>query len=207
VFSNGPTWVQHLSDQLGSSTLRPRPYGGRDFACGGAEASPLESGITGVAANVISLPSQLTQFESQVGAAPSDALYTLSIGTDDLVSIMQAPGSNAAGMIARVPEAVANVVSFVTGLAADGARSFIVLDAPDLGKLPVITRQNDPGRDALTLQLSSLYNVHLNAALQNLAQTQGLNLHILPTYPLLDQGSGGARAVRPGQCHRSRLDW
>src|SRR4051794_5662832 len=37
VFSNGPTWVQDLSLNLGLGTLEPSLLGGTDFAYGGAE--------------------------------------------------------------------------------------------------------------------------------------------------------------------------
>ena len=48
MFSNGPVWAQDLSAELGTGTLRPSLYAGNDFAYGGAEANPAESGFSGV---------------------------------------------------------------------------------------------------------------------------------------------------------------
>ena len=36
-FSNGPTWVEDLSEKLGLGTLTPSLEGGNDFAFGGAQ--------------------------------------------------------------------------------------------------------------------------------------------------------------------------
>jgi len=44
-FSNGPTWVEDLSQELGLGTLKPSlsPAGGTDFAVGGATTAALPS--------------------------------------------------------------------------------------------------------------------------------------------------------------------
>jgi len=39
-FSNGPTWVEDLSQMLGLGPLTPSLKGGHDFAFGGAETGP-----------------------------------------------------------------------------------------------------------------------------------------------------------------------
>ncbi|GAC1339942.1 MAG: hypothetical protein NVSMB18_09070 [Acetobacteraceae bacterium] len=186
VFSNGPVWVQDLSHQLGLGALRPSLYGGTDFAYGGAEANPTESGISGVGATVISLGSQLIQFET-LGGGGSGALYTVSIGTNDLHTILQTAGLSLADMETRVAASVAAEMAFVTGLVQDGARHLLVLDAPDLGKMPVVTRAHDPAKDATASALANLYNVELNTQLETFAGARGVDLSILPLYSLLDQ--------------------
>ncbi len=189
VFSNGPTWVQDLSRRLGLSTLRPSLYGGTDFAYGGAEANPDAGGFAGLEASAISLSSQLTQFKAEVIAAPSEALYTLSIGTNDLYSILETPGVSSAEMINNVSTAVADAMSFVSALVKRGAQNLLVMDVPDLGKMPIVTQQNDPSRNALASRLSNLYNIDLNAELQAVATWQSIDLHILPLYSLLNQAA------------------
>ncbi len=188
VFSNGPTWVQDLSGLLGLGTLSPSLSGGTDFAYGGAETGAnTGSSFTGLELSAISLPSQLTQFETRVPSPSSGALYTVSIGTNDLDGIVTTAGLSLSQMLTQVSAAVSSEVSFVSDLVGRGARNLLVLDAPDLGKVPVVTQRNDPSGDALASRLSNLYNIDLNAALENLAQAHSVNLSILPTYSLLDQ--------------------
>src|SRR3954454_7588061 len=84
VFSNGPVWVQGLSAELGTGTLRPSLYAGTDYAYGGAEANPTDTTFTGVAASAIGLSSQLAQFDL-AGDGSASGLYTVSIGSNDIV--------------------------------------------------------------------------------------------------------------------------
>jgi phospholipase/lecithinase/hemolysin len=184
VFSNGPVWVQNLAAALGLGTVRPSLYSGTGYAYGGAEANPTESGISGVGASAISLDSQLAQFG---GAAPSDALYTLSIGTNDVQTILQKAEFDLGKQIEQVGVSVSDTLSFVSSLIDAGARSFLVMDVPDMSKLPVVAKHDTAAEVDLAGRLSNLYNVELNAGLQNLAQARGATIDILPLYSLTDQ--------------------
>jgi phospholipase/lecithinase/hemolysin len=187
VFSNGPTWVQDLSPLLGRGTLRPSLYAGTDFAYGGAETGSAAGSSNGLEISAISLPSQLTQFQALVPAPSPGALYTLSIGTNDTIAILDTPGLTMPEMISQVSAAVSSEMSFISALAGRGAQNLLVADVPDLGKVPVVTQRQDPSEDTLASQLSNLYNIDLNAALETMAPARGINLHILPIYSLLDQ--------------------
>ena len=190
VFSNGPTWVQDLSGLLRLGTLSPSLYGGTDFAYGGAETGAnAGSSFTGLEISAISLPSQLAQFEASVPTPSSAALYTVSIGTNDLYAILTTPNLSLPEMLAQVSAAVSSEASFVSDLIGRGAQNLLVVDAPDLGKMPVVTQGNDPSEDALASQLSNLYNIDLNASLETMAQGRGVGLQILPAYSLLDQAA------------------
>jgi len=184
VFSNGPVWVQDLSRELGLGTLGPSLYTGDDYAYGGAEANPTASGFPGIGASVISLDSQLTQFG---GSAPSDALYTLSIGTNDVQTILEKPEFDLFKQVQQIETSVSNEMSFVSSLIDRGARSFLVVDVPDMTYLPTVTKHDTPSQVALAGRLSNLYNVDLNAGLESLAQARGATVTILPLYSLSDQ--------------------
>ena len=89
-----------------------------------------------------------------------------------------------------VNAAVANEIAFVNHLVGDGAKNLLVLDVPDLGKIPEITQgldngSNTPsaGYDAQASQLASEYNTALNS---QLAGITGANVHVVDTYTLLD---------------------
>ena len=178
-FSNGAVWVQDLAKSLGLGAVLPSLAGGRDFAYGGAEAGnePLHT------VNPIDLPSQLAQFLVDDPHPQANALYTLSIGANDLLDAIPVYASNPSGAEADIQAAVNNEITFVAGLAADGARNFLILNVPDLGKTP-----EEVGNAAVASQLSSLYDTELNASLQALVAQDHLSIHLVDTYALIDAG-------------------
>jgi hypothetical protein len=209
VFSNGPTWVQNLSIALGLGTLAPSLAGGTDFAFGGAQtgSTPQNSNLPAYAA--VSLPAQLSEFHTREPNPSANALYTLSVGANDLDTIL-ATTLTAQQQTTDVNAAVANEIAFVNHLIGDGAKNLLVLDVPDLGKIPEITQGLDNGSDtasagydAQASQLTSEYNTALNS---QLAAITGANVHVVNAYVAgrCDRGSGGLRA---DQCHNSGLGW
>jgi len=186
VFSNGPVWVQDLSRSLGLGTLAPSLAGGNDFAYGGAEATATASTLSGLAQSVTSLSSQLVQFQLG-GGGSSSGLYTVSIGTNDIYSILSETGVDLAKQTGQIANAVSSEMSFITSLIGDGAKYLLALDVPDMGHLPAITEENNAATDSLASRLSNLYNVDLNTGLENLARSSGATINILPLYSLADQ--------------------
>jgi phospholipase/lecithinase/hemolysin len=191
VFSNGPTWVQDLSIALGLGTLAPSLAGGTDFAFGGAEtgSTPQNADLPAYAA--ISLPAQLSEFQTQVPKPSANALYTLSVGANDIDDILATTTLTAQQQTTDVDDAVANEIAFVNHLVGDGAKNLLVLDVPDLGKIPEITEGLDDGSDtpsaaydALASQLSSEYDTTLNS---QLAAITGADVHVVNAYNLLDE--------------------
>jgi len=78
-FTNGPVWVQDLSQALGLGPVTPCLLGGNDFVFGSAQ-----TGATLVhTATPIGLPGQLSAFEAAVPTPQPNALYTLWIGEAD----------------------------------------------------------------------------------------------------------------------------
>ena len=191
VFSNGPTWVQDVSTAVGLGTLAPSLAGGTDFAYGGAVtgAAP-ENTDAGVLA--ISLPTQLTQFKAQVPTPPANALYAVSIGANDLFGILGDASLSAQQQTADVNAAVANEVSFVQQLIGGGAKTLLVLNVPDLGKIPdVTTRQPQTGTtptaiDTEATQLSSAYNAALSSQLAAVASASGARILVVDANTLLN---------------------
>src|ERR1700722_16559192 len=95
VFSNGPTWVQDLSTALGLGTLAPTLAGGTDFAFGGAETGSTPQNGAEPEILAISLPAQLAAFQTRILKPSSTALYTLSIGANDILDILSNPSLTA----------------------------------------------------------------------------------------------------------------
>jgi len=182
-FTNGPVWVQDLAASLGLPNPGPSVLGGTDFAYGGAETGS-DSLHPQTPAD---LPSQLAQFKASHPVPVANAIYTLAVGSNDVIDAIGAYGTNPAGATADIAQAVANETSFVSGLAADGARNLVVLNVPDLGKIPSEAARG-PAVAQLASKLSALYDSQLSAALGTLAAADHLNLHVVDAYSLLDQG-------------------
>jgi len=177
-FSNGPLWVQDLSKKLGLGAVKASLDGGRDFAYGGAETG----GETLHSVNPIDLPSQLAQFVLDDPHPEANALYTLSIGANDLQDAIPEYASNPTAALTDIQQAVNNETAFVSDLAALGARNFVILNVPDLGKTPA-----DRSVAATASNLSALYDQELNTSLAALATSDDLAIHLVDTYALIDE--------------------
>ena len=79
-FSNGPVWVQDLAARLGLPALTPSLAGGSDYAFGHATTGSPSTNNS----DVPNLEQQVGTFFSGHASAPSNALYTFSIGANDL---------------------------------------------------------------------------------------------------------------------------
>lgn len=182
-FSNGPIWVEDLAQQLGLPVPRPRLLGGTDFAYGGGETGPgpLHSAILPT-----DLPSQLAQYEVEDPGPHPNALYTLSIGSNTTLDAISAYPGNPTAADAAIAQGVANETNFVNELAQLGAQNFLILNVPDLGKIPAETAKGlVVAQTASTL--AGEYNRDLDTSLSAVAAQDHLNLHLVHTYTLIDE--------------------
>ena len=177
-FTNGNVWVQYLAKALGLKRPAPSLLGGRDFAFGGAE-----TGATAVhTLSQLDLPAQLAEFTLSYPRAPARALYTLSIGGNDLFAALTGGG---AGQVA-VAQAVANETAFVSALVAQGARHILVMNVPDLGFVPSIWSQGAVAVKA-GRTIAAAYDAALATALAGVATKTGASIQVLNAYALMDQ--------------------
>jgi phospholipase/lecithinase/hemolysin len=182
-FSNGPVWVQDLAARLGLPALTPSLTGGNDYAFGGATTG---SAATNASA-VPNLEQQVDAFFSSHPSAPSSALYTFSIGANDLFAILngQTGGLTPAQAAGAAAQVVANEAK---ALADAGAKKLVLFDVPDLGLTPEITALG-PVVSAAATKLSGFFD---QAVLQDLApiEAAGLTVYDLNTYGLIDAAVG-----------------
>jgi phospholipase/lecithinase/hemolysin len=176
-FSNGPVWVQDLAGRLGLPALTPSLAGGSDYAFGGATTgfpstnNPLVPNLT----------QQVDTFFSGHASAPSDALYTFSIGANDLFAILKS------GLTPQQAAAAALVVASEAGdLAAAGAKDLVLFDVPDLGVTPQITALGSPAASAAATALSAYFDEQVLIDLAPV-EAAGLTVFDLNTYALLDK--------------------
>ncbi len=184
VFSNGPTWVQDLSSALGLGMLAPSLANGNDFAYGGAETglTPQNSGNPQI--GLLSLPAQLQQFRTNVTNPASSALYTISIGANDLFDILSNTSLSTQQQTTDVNDAVANEISFVNHLVSDGAKNLLVMDVPDLGKTPSYSQGSSA---AEATQLATEYNTALTSQLSSIASSASVRINVIGAFQLIDQ--------------------
>lgn len=189
-FSNGPVWVQGLAAGLGLAPLTPSLLGGTDFAYGGAQtgetpfhtATPID--LTGAAG-------QITQFEATHATADPHALYSIWIGSNDLFAAAAHSNAPPSQVAMDIGAAVANVDAAIGALATEGAKNFLILTVPDLGKTPDAIA-GGPAAQAGASALAAAFNATLlNGSgsippLASLGAAGSLNLHVFDTFSALD---------------------
>ena len=182
-FTNGPVWVQDLSSSLGLAPVTASLAGGTDYAVGGAESGNANPG---------DLSSQLAAFKAANPVANSNGLYTIWIGANDLNAIL---GANPSASVAAAEAAgvVGNIDAAINTLAGDGAKNFLIVTVPDLGKTPEALAAGPLGVAAAS-GLSAFFDSTLVnglgsagiPSLSGIAAADGLNLNVLDTYSLID---------------------
>lgn len=121
-FSNGPLWVERLSEKLGlpGSASSRSDAGGDNYAHGGARTGPGRLSFN-VIDNLGRQVSNYTASETPVGSE----LFVLWGGGNDLFDSANTP--------AQIRD---NMADHVTALASVGAQHFLVMNLPLLGDVP-----------------------------------------------------------------------
>ena len=138
-FSNGRTWIEQLARPLGlESSVGPAMAGSdgvaSNYAIAGARAyvTPEDHPLV----QVISLGAQVDNFLADVRFnVPSNALYVVEMGGNDLRAVLASPPERAAEIIGG---AVLSIGQTIGKLHYLGARKFFVWNAPDLGLTPAL---------------------------------------------------------------------
>lgn len=150
--SNGPVWVDYLSQRLGAGLLEPQLLGGTNYSVAGARA----------VANADPSPDlaqQIGRFAGDLAgsAADPDALYVVNFGGNDARDILH-DDTDAPDPAAVAPTIAAGVVA-LNGL---GARNFLVAGIPNIGLQPEQNGEEAAGR-ALSLALDAALDAAIAA--------------------------------------------
>jgi phospholipase/lecithinase/hemolysin len=182
-FTNGNVWVQDLASDLGLAPLKASLLGGTDYAYGTAESGVTAFNTSAANADLTGATGQLAQYQATHATADPNALYTIWIGSNDLSDILtgQLP-SQYGGDIGAV---VGNIYSAVGTLAGMGAKNFLILTVPDLGKTPEVLA-GGPAESAGASFLSSSFDTALTNGIPGLAAADSVNISVLNTYALVD---------------------
>jgi len=158
-FSNGPVWVEYLAPKLGL-TFNPATA----FAFGGATTGTQNTFLPGLPG----LQQQIASFTQSTPVADPNALYIVWAGANDYLG-----GAGSLDPSNPVQQPVANLVGAVGALARVGAKTVLLPNLPDLGKLP-----GTQGNAQLTA-LSAAHDAALTQAIQQLAQVTP-NVQVIP---------------------------
>ncbi len=186
-FSNGATWAEQLAQALhvptsGDPALRG-PGVFTNYAVGRARARPGAPVFP-----AYDLGTQVGLFLSDFGGlAPSDDLYAICIGANDLQDALSALASDPSGAtsLGIIQTAVTSVAGNIQALWAAGARAFLILDVPDLSITPAV-RALGPGAQFAVALLTSAYNGALDQALNALQGLPQIRFVRLDTKALFD---------------------
>ena len=186
-FSNGATWVEQLARSLrlagsvrpafGSDSLKATNY-----AVGAARA--YDDGQN------FNLSNQVQAFLSDHAAgAPSDALYVIEMGGNDLrdaIVAYQTGGPAAAQAILQ--KAIGSIAKHIHLLHQAGARHFLVWLPPNVGLTPAIRMldQMSPGAMQLATGLSQAFNAGLSGVLTQLSGLPGISIARFDAFALLN---------------------
>ena len=188
-FSNGPVWAQDLASFMGLPALTPSLAGGNDYAFGFAT-----TGFPNTNNSVVpNLQQQVGTFVLTNGGAPSNALYTFSIGANDLFNILSG-STGGLTPTAAVEGAAAAVATAAQGLELAGAKDLMLFDVPNLGLVPAIQDAGVPGLPALASELAYEFNADVLSDIAS--DAPGLTLYDIDAYGLLTDAVNN-----PGEFH------
>jgi phospholipase/lecithinase/hemolysin len=181
-FSNGPVWVQDLASLMGLPALTPSLTGGNDYAWGGAT-----TGYRGTNNSPFpSLAKQISTFSLEHAfSAPSSALYTFSIGANDLFRILDAGLGDSPAARAEAARAAKFVAAGAASLEIEGAKDLVLFDVPDLGVTPGIRALGS----TVSTEASGLSAYFDHQVLRDLkpVEAAGLKVFDLGTYARIDE--------------------
>ena len=162
-FSNGPVWVEHLSDQLGLGAAIPSELGGFNYAVGGA--TTFDDG--NVFLNLV-LP-------DDVADQVDDYLDTRTISGGELFIVEGGANDLLSGGVTDVSLPVGNLEGFIADLYNAGGRNFLVPNLPPLGHIP---GEVGGTNQSILNARSAQFNLELGNRLDNLVHTlPGITIH------------------------------
>lgn len=208
-FTNGPTWIEQLAvmgralPTTGPALLFPHILS--NYAVGGTRAreNPADCGNN----SCLNLSWQVQSFLGDYGKRPpSNALYVIWIGSNDVRDALQASSREEANNI--LDEAVAAIHVRMCQLNTEAqAKRFLVLNVPDLGTTPSVRFFGAPAQGAAT-SLSNAFNEKLASMLDtdsqtasaqygprscDLSQSNGVRLDLLDVFDLIRKVVGNSR--------------
>jgi phospholipase/lecithinase/hemolysin len=180
-FSNGPTWLEGFARYLALAGSAQPAFSDENkkatnYAVGGARA----------VANYpcrFNLPEQLQTYLIDYRRTSSNTLITLEIGGNDVRDALFAAAANQ-DPAPYIENAIKSVGDTLYALYMHGARQFLVLNVPDLGKTPAV--RMIPGASGSASLLTNIFNENLLTVLRSINKLPGSTVKVLNIKGKLD---------------------
>ncbi len=170
-FSNGPVWLEYVSDAYGlSTTVGSGTEQGDNRAFGGSQTGQLFSYLV--------LPNVGTQINNYL------ANVQTSIPSDDVVSLW-AGGNDFLYGTANSDTIVANMESHIRQLNSVGAQQFIIPNLPPLEKTPEILGRSQNQQNEIASEVVK-YNNKLQNLVTNLVNELSIEVHFIDAWTLFN---------------------
>jgi phospholipase/lecithinase/hemolysin len=161
--SNGPVYADVLAAGLGFSALASA-RGGDNFAFGGARTRYQLFGPP-----FLGIIDQVAAFNARPGPADPNALYVLWAGSNNLQDIFLGRTTDALGNpIPNPPQTLGDIQLMISNLYAEGARTLLVPNVPDLSRVPRLTEVSDPATEAMARMFVQSFNAGFDATLNGI---------------------------------------
>ena len=183
-FTNGATWVEGLARYLAlAGNVRPA------FQNNGMKASNYAVGGARAVANYpcrFNLPAQVSAYVTDFPQTSARTLVAIEIGGNDVRDALVAAASGQ-DPSPYIGNALNSLSVSIIQLYGYGAKKFLVLNVPDIGKTPAVRMLDQlfPGIAGLGDTLSQAYNHGLAEAVKNLVAA-GIDVRILDVYTTLN---------------------
>ncbi|WP_431273017.1 SGNH/GDSL hydrolase family protein [Variovorax ureilyticus] len=182
--TNGATWIEDLARPLAlAGNARPalRHGGGEasNYAVFGARAVPVPCRF--------SLPEQVAAYLADFPQTSARTLVALEIGSNDVRDALVAAALGGQDSRPLLQQALGSLAYQVGLLQAYGARKFLFVNVPDIGKTPAVLQLDKqfPGLAGLATILSQAYNQGLAGVVQY-TNASGAQARVLDVYTLLN---------------------
>ncbi len=170
-FSNGPVWIEHLSDAYGApTTVGTGSSSGDNRAFGGSQ--------TGSGYSYVLLPNVGTQINSYLANVQS------SIPPGTVISLW-AGGNDFLYGTANSNVIVANMESHIRQLVLVGATELIVPNLPPLELTPEVQSRSSNQQSMIRSEVIS-YNQKLGILLNNLSTQLNITIHTIDTWAIFN---------------------
>jgi phospholipase/lecithinase/hemolysin len=204
-YSNGKPWsmrfAQAVGDVSGGKASRANPGKNGNYAHGGAR------GRTNLVHPADDASDQVQAMLADFGGAPSDALYVIQFGGNDVRDALEAitvDGNGAPDLSASFGilfTALAEVQGNMQALYNAGARNFLVVNVPDLANVPAIALQG-PGTQFITSIFIGTFNGELEGRLIALKSNVGINISSFDIFGLTNDV-----VTNPGNYGLTNVSW
>lgn len=181
-FSDGATWAEQFARPMGlAGNARPAlanaGKAAANYAVGSARSVDTPT--------TFDLPEQVGTFLSERGGvAPSDSLYVIEMGGNDVRDALVVAG-NGQDPSPILAAALQSIGANIAGLYMAGARKFLVWNVPSLGLTPAIRRLGPQAMFGAN-QLSQGFNAGLAQVLAALEPLPGIQIYRLDVYSKLN---------------------